>query len=67
MRDSRVCERLEPLILAGAVATCATPESEALQRARGDGQNEQIRADRRAALEYLPTEDEHWRAALGAQ
>jgi predicted nucleic acid-binding protein len=30
-------------------------------------QYEQLWADRRVAYEYLPTNDEHWQIALGAQ
>jgi hypothetical protein len=41
--------------------------AEALYSARGPVEYEQLWADRRAAYEYLPTTDEHWQTALGAQ
>ncbi|HEY7295666.1 MAG TPA: PIN domain-containing protein [Dehalococcoidia bacterium] len=59
--------RLEPLITGGVVASCATLDAEALYSARSPAQYEQIWADRRAAYEYLATEDEHWRQAFTAQ
>jgi predicted nucleic acid-binding protein len=49
------------------VATCATLDAEALYSARNPGEYEQLRADRRSAYEYLPTDDEHWQAAFAAQ
>lgn len=67
MRLSVVAERLEPLITGGLVATCATLDAEALYSSRGSGEYEQVRADRRAAYEYLPTDDRHWRRAFDAQ
>jgi hypothetical protein len=59
--------RLEPLIVGGVVATCATLDAEALYSARSPAEYERLRADRRAAFEYLPTADEHWQAAFAAQ
>jgi hypothetical protein len=59
--------RLEPLIVGGVVATCATLDAEALYSARSPAEYERLRADRRTAFEYLPTEDEHWQAAFAAQ
>ena len=59
--------RLEPLIVGGLVATCATLDAEALYSARSPAEYERLRADRRTAFEYLPTEDEHWQAAFAAQ
>ncbi len=41
--------------------------AEALYSARNPVEYEQLWADRRVAYEYLPTEDEHWQAALKAQ
>lgn len=49
------------------VATCATLDAEALDSARSPAEYDQIRADRRVAYEYLPTEDEHWRQAFDSQ
>jgi predicted nucleic acid-binding protein len=59
--------RLEPLISGGVAATCATLDAEALYSARNTAEYEQLRADRRSAYEYLPTDDEHWQAAFAAQ
>ncbi len=67
MGHPEVGARLAPLIEAGLVATTATLDAEALYSARNPVEYEQLWADRRVAYEYLPTEDEHWRAALQAQ
>ncbi len=67
MRHPDVSRRLRPLIESGVVATTATLDAEALYSARGPAEYEQLWADRRAAYEYLPTNDEHWQTALGAQ
>lgn len=62
-----VAARLGPLIEAGLVATTALLDAEALYSARNSVDYEQLWADRRVAYEYLPTDDEHWQAALDAQ
>jgi predicted nucleic acid-binding protein len=49
------------------VATCATLDAEALYTARNPGEYEQVRADRREAYEYLPTDDGHWQRAFDVQ
>jgi predicted nucleic acid-binding protein len=67
MRHPDVAARLAPLIEAGLVATTAALDTEALCGARNPVEYEQLWADRRVAYEYLPTEDEHWQAALQAQ
>lgn len=67
MSQRLVRDRLGPLITAGVVATCATLDAEALYRARGPAEYEQVRADRAVAYEYLPTDDLHWQAAFTAQ
>lgn len=67
LAQTAVRDRLEPLILGGLVATCATLEAEALYSARSPDEYEQIRADRAAAYEYLPTDDQHWQQAFSAQ
>jgi predicted nucleic acid-binding protein len=67
MRVPVIADRLEPLITGGLVATCATLDAEALYSARSAEEYEQVRADRRTAYEYLPTDDEHWQRALDAQ
>ena len=59
--------RLRPLIEGGVVGTTASLDAEALYSARGPAEYEQLWADRAAAYEYLPTNDEHWQTALGAQ
>jgi hypothetical protein len=67
MRHPDVSRRLRPLIEGGMVATTASLDAQALYSARGPAEYEQLWADRRAAYEYLPTNDEHWQTALGAQ
>jgi predicted nucleic acid-binding protein len=67
MRLAAVADRLEPLITGGLVATCAPLDAEALFSARSPLEYEQIRADRRDAYEYLPTDDGHWQGAFDAQ
>lgn len=67
MRHPEVGARLAPLIEAGLVATTAALDAEALYSARNPVEYEQLWVDRRVAYEYLPTEDEHWQAALQAQ
>ncbi len=62
-----VADRLAPLIEAGVVATCATLDAEALFSARSPAEYEQVRADRRTAYEYVPTQDGHWQRAFAAQ
>jgi predicted nucleic acid-binding protein len=67
MHHEQVAQRVAPLITAGLVATCAPLDFEALFSARGSKDYDQIRADRRAAYEYLPVMDEHWQRALDVQ
>jgi predicted nucleic acid-binding protein len=67
MTHPEVAARLAPLIEAGLVATTAQLDAEALYSARDPADYEQLRSDRRLAYEYLPTNDEHWQTALGAQ
>ena len=67
MRLAAVADRLDPLITGGLVATCATLDAEALYSARSPREYEQVRADRREAYEYLPTDDVHWQHAFDAQ
>jgi predicted nucleic acid-binding protein len=67
MRLPAVAKRLEPLITGGLVATCATLDVDALYSARSPGEYEQVRADRRAAYEYLSTDDIHWQRAFDVQ
>ncbi|MEV6358954.1 PIN domain-containing protein [Nocardia asteroides] len=67
MRYPDVSAELAPLLKAGLVATCAPLDSEALYSARTPDEYEQIRVRRRAAYEYLPTNDEHWHSAFVVQ
>ena len=67
MRLAAVADRLEPLITGGLVATCAGLDAEALYSTRSPAEYEQVRADRREAYEYLPTDDGHWQRAVDAQ
>ena len=67
MANPDVAERLAPLIEGGVVATTAALDAEALYSARGGDEYEELWTDRRLAYEYLPTNDEHWQAALNAQ
>ena len=67
MRHRGVAQRITPLIEAGVVATTAARDAEALYNTRGPAEYEQLWEDRRAAYEYVPTNDKHSQAALGAQ
>jgi predicted nucleic acid-binding protein len=67
MSNRLVAEKLSPLVEAGLVASCAVLDAEALYSARSADEYETLRADRFAAYEYVPTNDEHWQAALNAQ
>ena len=42
-------------------------DAEALYSTRSPAEYEQVRADRREAYEYLPTDDGHWQRAFEAQ
>lgn len=66
MHHPVVADRVRPLIEAGLVVTCATLDAETLYSARSPTEYERIRADRRAAYEYPPTEDRHWQRAFDA-
>jgi predicted nucleic acid-binding protein len=67
MANPDVAERLAPLVKGGVVATTAALDAEALYSARRADEYEELWNDRRLAYEYLPTNDEHWQAALNAQ
>lgn len=67
MQHPGVSQRIAPLIAAGLVGTTAGLDAEALYSARTPVEYEQRWAVRRDTYEYLPTEDEHWHTALGAQ
>jgi hypothetical protein len=63
----QVAARVVPLLSAGLLATCAALDLEALYSARTPQEYREVRADRRLAYEYLPTEDEDWQRALQVQ
>ncbi|OBK27687.1 twitching motility protein PilT [Mycobacterium asiaticum] len=67
MSNPEVARRLRALVSKGTVATTAALDAEAFAAVPGAAEFEQLLADRRATREYLPTNDEHWHAALGAQ
>lgn len=67
MQHRAVGELLAPVIESGLVATSAVLDAEAFYSARTPDEFAQLRSDRRAAYEYLPTNDEHWQDAIEAQ
>ena len=67
VRHRQVADRVVPLLSAGLLATCAALDLEALYSARTPQEYREVRADRRLAYEYLPTEDEDWQRALQVQ
>lgn len=67
MSHPEVSRRLRALLATGVVATTAALDAEALAAVPGLSEYEQRLADHRATREYLPTNDEHWHTALGAQ
>jgi predicted nucleic acid-binding protein len=58
---------LGPLIEAGLVATCGVIEFELGWATRTSVEFDQVRADRDAGYEWLPTHDEDWHRALDVQ
>ncbi|MFE7129758.1 PIN domain nuclease [Streptomyces sp. NPDC057638] len=67
MKYDSVAARLEPLIMAGVVATCGMLEVEALYSAQSPDNYENLRAKRLAILTYVDSEEEDWQAALEVQ
>lgn len=67
MRHPAVAELIGPVIESGLAATCAVLDVEAFYSARTPDEFAQLRVDRRAAYEYLPTDDEQWQDAIAAQ
>ena len=67
LRHQPVAAVLAPLIAAGLVATCGVIEFELGWATRSDAELDQVRADREAGYEWLPTHDEDWRRALDVQ
>ncbi len=67
LRHGPVVAVLGPLIEAGLVATCGVIEFELGWAARNGKEFDELRADRDAGYEWLPTHDEDWRRALVVQ
>ncbi len=67
LRHRPVAAVLGPLIEAGLVATCGVIEFELGWAARSGKEFDELRADRDAGYEWLPTHDEDWRRALEVQ
>jgi predicted nucleic acid-binding protein len=67
LRHGPVAAVLGPLIEAGLVATCGVIEFELGWAARNPKEFDELRADRDAGYEWLPTHDEDWRRALAVQ
>ena len=66
-RQAGVADRVVPLIGAGLVATCSVLDAESLYSTRTAAEYEQVRCDRRAAYEFLVTDQEVWDRALEVQ
>lgn len=66
-RHEPVSQRVQPLLMAGLLATCATAELEVLYSARDPGEYEQLRADRLRAYTWNPMDDDVHLRALDAQ
>jgi hypothetical protein len=67
LRHAPVAAVLGPLIEAGLVATCGVIEFELGWATRSGKEFGELRADRDAGYEWLPTHDEDWRRALAVQ
>ena len=67
LRHRPVAAALGPLIEAGLVATCGVIEFELGWATRSSEELDELRADRDAGYEWLPTHDEDWRRALAMQ
>lgn len=67
LRHPQVAAVLGPLIEAGLVATCGVVEFELGWATRSGKELSELRADRDAGYEWLPTLDEDWRRALDVQ
>jgi len=66
-RQPGVAERVVPLIGVGLVATCSVLDAEALYTTRSAKEYERERDERRAAYEFLVTDQEVWDRALDVQ
>lgn len=67
LRYDPVAAALGPMIEAGLVATCGVIEFELGWATRSGTEFDELRADRDAGYEWLPTHDEDWRRALDVQ
>jgi predicted nucleic acid-binding protein len=67
LRYPEVANALGPLIEAGLVATCGVIEFELGWATRTPAELDQVRADRDAGYEWLPSHDEDWHRALEVQ
>ena len=67
LRRHPVAVVLGPMIEAGMVATCGVVEFEVGWATRSGKEFDEVRADRDAGYEWLPTHDEDWRRALDVQ
>jgi predicted nucleic acid-binding protein len=67
LRHGPVSVVLGPLIEAGLIATCGVIEFELGWATRSAKELDELRADRDAGYEWLPTHDEDWRRALAVQ
>lgn len=67
MRHQTVWDRVEALLLAGALATCAITELEVLYSARGQDEYEALRAERLRAYAWVPLDDGVHMRALDVQ
>jgi predicted nucleic acid-binding protein len=67
LRHRPVAAVLGPLIEAGLVATCGAIEFELGWATRSGKELDELRTDRDAGYESLPTHDEDWRRALEVQ
>jgi predicted nucleic acid-binding protein len=67
LHQPAVAAVLGPLIEAGLVATCGVIELELGWATRNADEFDQVRTDRDAGYEWLATQDEDWRRALGVQ
>jgi predicted nucleic acid-binding protein len=67
MNRPTVAQLVGPIIDSGLVATTPVLDAEAFYSARSSDEFARLRSRRRAAYEYVPTNDAHWQTALEAQ
>jgi predicted nucleic acid-binding protein len=66
-RSAEVASRLDPLVIAGLVATCGVVDLELLSSATAEAEYAKIAATRRASFPWLTTDDVDIRRALEIQ